>query len=143
MVVRFNKEKITSRTIFKLSSRSYLVTLISSYYFHKSSISFDYSPAYSLIHLLFKTMLIEAVVALSLLVYSGCFFSVDLHNILRVHNLSSGLKAYVKVEGPSGFIVSLADVGTIIYFLEALSYRFPVFTVIISMCDFLFRFQFH
>jgi len=87
-------------------------------------------------------MLAETAVAIFLLVCIGCFFSVNLHNILKVHKRRSGVKTFAEVERPPGFIVGLAAVGTIVYFLEALSYPFLVFTGLISMlCVFPFHFQ--
>ena len=87
-------------------------------------------------------MLTETVVATFLLVCLGCFFSVNLHNILKVHKRRNGVKTFAEVERPLGFIVGLAAVGTIVYFLEALSYPFLVFTGLISMlCVFPFHFQ--
>ena len=88
-------------------------------------------------------MLIDTVVAAFLLVCLGCFFSVNLHNILKVHKPRSRVKAFAEVERPSGVIVSLAVVGTIVYFLEALLYPFLVFTGLISALRFFpFYFQF-
>ena len=87
-------------------------------------------------------MLTETVVATFLLFCLGCFFSVNLYNVIKIHKRRSSAKVYVEIERPSGFIVGLAAVGTIVYFLEALSYPFLVFTGLISMlCVFPFHFQ--
>jgi len=72
-------------------------------------------------------MLTETVVAVFLLVCLGCFVSVNLYNILKVHKHRSGVKVYAEVERPPGFIVSLAAAGTIVYFLEVLLFLFLAF----------------
>jgi len=88
-------------------------------------------------------MLIETVVAVFLLVCLACFFAVNLHNILKVGKQRIGVKTYAEVERPSGFILIVAAVGTIVYFLEVLMYLFVVFTSLISsLRDFPLQFQF-
>jgi len=88
-------------------------------------------------------MLIETLIAIFLLTCLVCFFSVNLHNILIVHKRRGDARVYAEVERPSGFIASLAAVGTIVYFLEALTYPFLLFTNVISILyDFPFYFQF-
>ena len=72
-------------------------------------------------------MLTETVVAVFLLVCLGCFFSVNLYNILKVHKRKPAVKVYAEVERPVGFVVGLAAVGTILYFLEVLLYLFLAF----------------
>jgi protein-S-isoprenylcysteine O-methyltransferase Ste14 len=87
-------------------------------------------------------MLTETFVAIFLLVCLGCFFSVNLHNILKGQKLRRSEKVHAEVERPLGSIVGLAAVGTIVYFLEVLSYLFLAFTGLIFMlCDFPFLFQ--
>lgn len=73
-------------------------------------------------------MLSETVVAVFLLVCLGFFFSVNLYSILKFHKRERRMKAYAETERPIGFIVSLAAVGTIVYFVEALLYPFLIFT---------------
>jgi len=85
----------------------------------------------------------ETLAAVLLIVCLGCFFSVNLHNILKGQKLRSGEKAYAEVERPIGFIIGLAAVGTAVYFLEVFSYLFLVFTgLIFEVYDFPFLFQF-
>jgi len=86
-------------------------------------------------------MLTETVLAVFLLVWLGFFSSVNLYNILKAGKLRSGVKAYALVKRPSGFVVSLAAVGTVVYFLEALLYPFLVFSGLVSVLyDFPFYF---
>jgi len=88
-------------------------------------------------------MLTEIIIAFFLLVCVGCFFSVVLHNILRVHKLTRQVKAYAEVERPSDFVVGVAALGTFAYFLEVLVYLFLVFTGLNSgLSSPLFHFQF-
>jgi len=88
-------------------------------------------------------MLTETFVAVFLLVCLACFFSVNLHNILRVHKRTSQEKVYAEVERSSGFVVGVAAAGTMVYFFEVLLYLFLVFSGLISvLSDFPIRFQF-
>ena len=88
-------------------------------------------------------MLTETVVAVFLLVCLGCFFSVNLHNILKVHKRRRDLKVYAEIERPSGFIVSLAAVGTGVYFLEVLLHLFLTFIgLTYALHDFPVHFKF-
>jgi protein-S-isoprenylcysteine O-methyltransferase Ste14 len=88
-------------------------------------------------------MLIETVVAVFLLFWLGCFFSVNLHNTLKGQKLRHGEKVHAEVERPSGSAIGLATVGTLVYFLEVLSYLFLVFSdLIFGLRDFPFLFQF-
>jgi len=88
-------------------------------------------------------MLTETVVAVFLVFWLGCFFSVNLHNIVKGQKLRSGEKVHAEVEHPLGFIVGLAALGTLVYFVEVLSYLFLVFSgLIFGLCDFPFLFQF-
>jgi len=73
-------------------------------------------------------MLADAAVAAFLLVCLGCFVSINLHNILVVHRHRNSEKAYAEVERPSGLVVALAAVGTIVYFLVASLYLLLVLT---------------
>jgi protein-S-isoprenylcysteine O-methyltransferase Ste14 len=85
-------------------------------------------------------MLIETVIAAFLFTCLVCFFSFNLYNILVVHRHKGSGKVYAEVERPSGLIVSLAAVGTLVYFLEALLYLFLVFSNLISV---LYAFPFY
>jgi len=67
-------------------------------------------------------MLTETIIAAFLLICVGCFFSVVLHNILRVHKLTRQVKTYAEVERPSDFVVGVSALGTFAYFLEVLLY---------------------
>jgi protein-S-isoprenylcysteine O-methyltransferase Ste14 len=88
-------------------------------------------------------MLTEAFIALFLLICLGCFVSVNLHNILKGRKLRSGEKVYAEVERPSGIIMGLAAVGTLVYFLEVLSYLLLAFMSHASApSDFPFLFRF-
>jgi len=78
-------------------------------------------------------MLTETFVASFLLVCITCFFAVNLHNILKSRKPGTEEKIYAEIEHPSGFTVGLAAAGTLIYFLEALSYMFLVFASLVSV----------
>src|SRR4030042_1122460 len=62
----------------------------------------------------------------------GCFFSVNLHNILKGHKHDGQEEPYAEVEGPSGFIVSTAALGTQLYFIEVCFYVSVTFSSIVS-----------
>lgn len=62
----------------------------------------------------------------------GFFFSVNLHNILKGHKRNSQEEPYAEVEGPSGFIVSTAALGTPLYFIEVCFYVFVMLSNIVS-----------
>jgi protein-S-isoprenylcysteine O-methyltransferase Ste14 len=90
-------------------------------------------------------MLMDNTVAAILLACLGFFFSVNLHNILVVHRRRDGAKSYAEVERPSDFVVNLAAVGTLVYFLEAVLYPLLVFTghtLVFQSSPFNFRFSF-
>jgi len=97
---------------------------------------------YKLLYCLFADMLTEIVVAVFLLFWLGCFFSVNLHNIVKGQKLRKGEKVCAEVERPLGSTIGLAAVGTLVYFAEVFSYLFLVFTgLIFGLCDFPFLFQ--
>ena len=77
-------------------------------------------------------MQMETVVAVFLSVCLGVFFSVNLHNVLKVHGRRGEVKIYAEVERPSSFVVGVAAVGTAVYFLEALLYPILVFSGLAS-----------
>lgn len=85
-------------------------------------------------------MLAENVVAMFLFICLGCFFSVNLHNILKGREVKRGEKVYAEVERPSGSIICLAAVGTIVYFLEVVLYLFLALTGFIHI---FYGFPFH
>jgi hypothetical protein len=76
-------------------------------------------------------MLTETVAAVFLSVCVGCFFSVNLYNILKFKT-KSGVKVHAEVQHLPMFSVSLAAVGTAAYFLEVFLYIILVFTQLIS-----------
>jgi len=88
-------------------------------------------------------MLTETVVAVFLLFWLGCFFSVNLHNIVKRQKLRNGEKVYAEVERPIGSTIGLAAVGTLVYFVEVFSYLFLAFSgCIFGLGDFPFVLQF-
>jgi len=90
-------------------------------------------------------MLAESVVAVFLLGWLVCFFSVNLYNIVKSQKLRRGVKVYAEVERPADLATNLAAFGTVVYFLEVLSYLFLVFTGLTSVLHdspFIFRFPF-
>ena len=74
----------------------------------------------------------EIMIASFLVVCLGCFFSVNLHNILSVHKKNDEQENYADVESPSGFTAGLAALGTLFYFVEACSYVFVAFSRIVT-----------
>jgi protein-S-isoprenylcysteine O-methyltransferase Ste14 len=76
-------------------------------------------------------MLAETIVASFLLTCLGCFFSVNLYNILRFRKRCEDSKPYAEIEPPSTLIVYLAGLGTLVYFAEALFYPLIVFANIV------------
>jgi len=78
-------------------------------------------------------MLIETIIAIFLFICVAIFSLINLHNILTVHKRKSNVKVYAEVEHPSGFMVSIAALGTMAYFLEVLAYMFLVFTGLSSL----------
>lgn len=78
-------------------------------------------------------MIPETLAAYFLLLCVGCFVSVNLHSILKVHKRKSEVQVYAEVERPEGFAVGLAAVGTVVYFIEVLAYLFLVFSGLFSM----------
>lgn len=89
-----------------------------------------------------KSLLTETFIAVFLLVCSVFFFSVNVHNILEGQRFRRVEKAYAEVERPAGFVMNLAAIGTMVYFLEVLSYLLLVFTgLTFAVYDFPFLFQ--
>lgn len=73
-------------------------------------------------------MLIETIIATILSLCVTCFATVNLYNILVLHKHSTGSEPHAEVERPSGFIVTIAALGTLVYFLEAFLYIILAFT---------------
>lgn len=89
-----------------------------------------------------ESLLTETFMAVFLLVCLVFFFSVNVHNILEGQRFRRVEKAYAKVERPAGFVMNLAAIGTMVYFLEVLSYLLLVFTgLTFAVYDFPFLFQ--
>jgi protein-S-isoprenylcysteine O-methyltransferase Ste14 len=102
-----------------------------------------FAYVYKLLHCLFADMLTETVVAVFLLFWLWCFFSVNLHNIVKRQKLRKGEKVYAEVERPIVSTIGLAAVGTFVYFVEVFSYLFLTFSGrIFGLHDFPFLFQF-
>ena len=96
---------------------------------------------YKLLHCLFADMLTETVVAAFLLFWLGCFFSVNLHNMVKGQKLRSGEKVCAEVGRLLGSTIGLAAVETLGYFLEVFFYLFLVFTgLMFGLRDFPFFF---
>jgi len=72
-------------------------------------------------------MLIETAIATFLFLCLVFFTMVNLHNILVVHERRSNARVFAEVEHPSGIIVTLAALGTFVYFLEAVIYMVLAF----------------
>ena len=73
-------------------------------------------------------MLADFFVALVLLVCFVCFASVNLHNILVTHKRKDRGKSVAEVERPVGFVVGVAALGTLVYFVEAFLFQLLVFS---------------
>jgi protein-S-isoprenylcysteine O-methyltransferase Ste14 len=73
-------------------------------------------------------MLADFFIALVLFVCFVVFASVNLHNILVVHRRKSAVKSVAEVESPLGLIVSVAALGTCVYFAEAFLFQLLVFS---------------
>jgi len=71
-------------------------------------------------------MLADFFVALVLLVCFVCFASVNLHNILVTHKRKDRVKSVAEVERPVGFVVGVAALGTLVYFVEAFLFQLLV-----------------
>jgi protein-S-isoprenylcysteine O-methyltransferase Ste14 len=67
-------------------------------------------------------MQVETFTAAILFICLACFFIVNLRNILRAHKRRGNAKVYAEIERPSGIVVTVAGICTLVYFLEVLSY---------------------
>jgi protein-S-isoprenylcysteine O-methyltransferase Ste14 len=67
-------------------------------------------------------MQIENIAAAILFICLLCFFIVNLYNVLRFRGGKFTEKVHVEVQHPSGFLLSLAAFGTMIYAIEVLLY---------------------
>jgi protein-S-isoprenylcysteine O-methyltransferase Ste14 len=72
-------------------------------------------------------MLMETIIACFLLACLTVFFSINLHNILVFHRSVDKTSPDSEADYPSGIIVDLAALGTIVYFVEATFY--PLFVL--------------
>lgn len=77
-------------------------------------------------------MPLEVLITSFLTICLGCFFSVNLLNILKAHRHNGQEEPYAEVEDPSGFIVSIAALGTLLYFVEVCFYVFVILSSIVS-----------
>ncbi|MEM2119149.1 MAG: isoprenylcysteine carboxylmethyltransferase family protein [Candidatus Bathyarchaeia archaeon] len=64
----------------------------------------------------------ELLTASFLLTCLACFITVNLYNILIAHKQTERKEPYAEVECPSGLGVSIAALGTFIYFIETIFY---------------------
>jgi protein-S-isoprenylcysteine O-methyltransferase Ste14 len=67
-------------------------------------------------------MLIETVAACLVLIFLVLFSSINLHNILVIHKPGGATRSHAEIDRPSGVIVGLAALGTVVYFCEATLY---------------------
>jgi protein-S-isoprenylcysteine O-methyltransferase Ste14 len=77
----------------------------------------------------------ETPIAIFLTCCLTLFFTINLHNILRLHKRRPDEIPTAEVEQPSGFIVGAAAFGTLVYFLEALAYPFLTFANLMPMLE--------
>jgi protein-S-isoprenylcysteine O-methyltransferase Ste14 len=78
-------------------------------------------------------MLMETIIGTFLLICLALFFSINLHNILRLHKPGNDTaEPQAEAERPSGFTVGIAAFGTFFYFAETLTYPLLAFTNIPS-----------
>lgn len=85
-------------------------------------------------------MLAEMGVALTLVVLVVCFFSVNLHNILKARGGGRHVREGPEGRRPSGLFVGLAMMGTLAYFVAVFAYLFLAFSGAIFE---LYRFPYH
>ncbi len=72
-------------------------------------------------------MLSVTLIAVFLSVCLAVFFLINVHNIVRFHRHPNRARSYAEVERPWGFVVALAVVGTLVYFLAVLAFMVLVF----------------
>lgn len=65
-------------------------------------------------------MLPEIIPAVFTLGWLAVFFTVNLHNVVKVHRGRTKTKVYAEIGRPKGAMVQLATVGTLLFFLESL-----------------------
>ena len=73
-------------------------------------------------------MLPGSIVAGVLLLYLTLFFAVNLQNIIKGSRVRRGENAYAEVDRPRGLLMSLAALGTLAFFAEALLAVYAGFT---------------
>ena len=72
-------------------------------------------------------MLPDIFVALFLTIFLLIFIVVNVHNILWAHPTIRRERSYAEIQRPGGFLVNLGLAGTLIFFLEILTFSVLVF----------------
>lgn len=78
-------------------------------------------------------MLMETIIASFLLICLGLFFAVNLHNILVTHRTEDEVTPHAEIDRPSGITVSMAALGTLVYFIETILHPLLVLANSISL----------
>jgi protein-S-isoprenylcysteine O-methyltransferase Ste14 len=78
-------------------------------------------------------MLMETIIASFLLICLGLFFAVNLHNILVTHRTEDAVTPHAEIDRPSGISVSMATLGTLVYFIEAILHPLLVLANLVSL----------
>ena len=78
-------------------------------------------------------MFMETVTVCFLLTCLIVFFSMNLYNVLVVHEYSDKKPPRAEVDRPSGLIFNTAALGTVVYFFEVFSYSLLVLTSSVSV----------
>ena len=86
-------------------------------------------------------MFSETEIAFFLLAHLAIFVLINLHNILIVHKRRNRQQPERMVTRPSSISVSLAALGTMIYFLEVPTYVLLVLTKLVSLTSLPLSFQ--
>jgi len=88
-------------------------------------------------------MISDTAAAVLLLACLAAFFSVNLHNITRLHTRQGSGKSYAEVERPNNLMMMLAALGTVVYFAATLLFVFLAFAGLGSLlADSAIGFQF-
>jgi protein-S-isoprenylcysteine O-methyltransferase Ste14 len=77
----------------------------------------------------------EEFTAVFFIVCLSCYFLVNLDNILRKHKQGKEAESYAEIEPPSGFMMSIAALGTLICFIEMLLYPILIFASLSSLLE--------
>lgn len=75
----------------------------------------------------------ETIIASFLLICLGLFFAVNLHNILVTHRTEDEVTPHAEIDRPSGITVSMAALGTLVYFIETILHPLLVLANSISL----------